>query len=516
MMDDNDFDAFDDDMLDDDETLDGLAKRFEENAHQKHKDFFDFEDLCDLIDYYISNKDLNNANAALRDAKNLESDNIDLKISEARILLMEGQHNKALNILDYMEENIKADENITEYVDLGDVFFEKALNFSLLGDTKSAMQHFEQYVDFCTATEMLDETNYKELSTAYDALGQTKKAMEICFTALEDDSGFLDPLQLAFRCQDAEDDEILDLAIEKFQKVAEEEAFNDLLWRALAVCYESKKMYEKSNEVLDYAVAIENNSFFAYIQKSINYMQLNDFAHAIDFLDKAQCLADADKELKSAFQNVLYSHYSEIYQQMENYDVAINYLKKILDSDKKRVDVWRELTFLYEKKENFNAAFSTIADAVKENPDDVFLRMSMIAFCLKNNKDDMAVGILSQLFPEINEKNAATLLFFISDYYEINAKILEYLLYLIKKCPYRDVGLLIMSVLAYKNGDMEQSRELLANAVAANPVVLLFVVENNLLFLFEKVPDTAGIMLELNTVKQQILLKNIVNQYFDE
>jgi hypothetical protein len=42
------------------------------------------------------------------------------------------------------------------------------------------------------------------------------------------------------------------------------------------------------------------------------------------------------------------------------------------------------------------------------------------------------------------------------------------------------------------------------------------VVENNLLFLFEKIPDDAGIVLDLNDVKQQILLKNIVNQYFDE
>jgi tetratricopeptide (TPR) repeat protein len=201
---------------------------------------------------------------------------------------------------------------------------------------------------------------------------------------------------------------------------------------------------------------------------------------------------------------------------MENYDVAINYLKKILDADKKRIDVWRALVFLYEKKENFNAAFSVFADAVKDNPDDVSLRMSMIAFFLKNDKDDMAMGVLSQLFPEINEKNTITVLIFIADYYEINVKIIEYLLHLVKKCPYRDIALLIMSVLSYRNGDMEQSRELLASAVAANPIVLQIVVKNNLLFLFEKVPNDAGIMLDLNNIKQQILLKNLVNQYFDE
>ena len=224
-------------------------------------------------------------------------------------------------------------------------------------DLLIALRRYKEALFILEQAELLDskDTNLYILKTdAYLALDQQQKAAEVLEAAIDDFEGE-EKIDLLFELADVYDDyenfekvfDCLKLILEQepnneealykicfwtdftgrneegirlHQQIIDNFPFNELAWFNLAAAYQGLKLYEKSIDAYQYAVAIDEKFDYAWRNMGDAYIRLRKYKDAVEVLEKVLELARPE--------DVIYEAIGHCYDKMGNFAQArFNYRK---------------------------------------------------------------------------------------------------------------------------------------------------------------------------------------------
>lgn len=224
-------------------------------------------------------------------------------------------------------------------------------------DLLIALHRYKEALFILDQAELLDgkDTNLYILKTdAYLALDQQQKAAAVLEAAIDDFEGE-EKIDLLFELADVYDDyenfekvfDCLKIILEQepnneealykicfwtdftgrneegirlHQKIIEDFPFNELAWFNLAAAYQGLKLFEKSIDAYQYAVAIDEKFDYAWRNMGDAFIRLRRYKEAVEVLEKVLELARPE--------DVIYEAIGHCYDKMENFAQArFNYRK---------------------------------------------------------------------------------------------------------------------------------------------------------------------------------------------
>lgn len=334
-----------------------LVNMFEEMLEENKSVYFEADEFCEIISFYLEIYDFEYAIKALDIAFSLYPNNIDIKIKRLEYFVkIEDLHN-AFDLIEELKELCFAD---TDYL-IATAKYWSLRNFPYksIDFYKAALKNEEDedYIYNCLGHE------YLEIKEPTFALNSFKKALE--YNKNDEYSLFS-----CIHCYD-----ILHQhreCITFLNQYIDVNPYSDETWFQLGLQYLNQNWYDKALFAFDYTVIINPKSIAGYTQKAFCYEKLNQWEKAIsvyneslDFDDTAaftlfkigqaynklrkpiQALTSFQKAVKEdpQFDKAWYE-ISDIYDSLGNNEEALHYIKKALDIESKEVNYWKKYAYL--------------------------------------------------------------------------------------------------------------------------------------------------------------------------
>ena len=146
-------------------------------------------------------------------------------------------------------------------------------------------------------------------------------------------------------------------SIRLHQGIIDEFPFSELAWFNLAAAYQGLKLYEKSIDAYQYAVAIDEKFDYAYRNMGDAYLRLRKYKEAIEVLEKVLELTRPE--------DVIYEAIGHCYHRMGNYAQArFNYKKAVhLNPDDSKLHYKIAVTYMLE--EQWQSAIKQLDNAMR-------------------------------------------------------------------------------------------------------------------------------------------------------
>lgn len=289
------------------EELKALLQQFNNLKTGKPNSFIEEDSFELIIDYYDEEDQLNLALEAAEYGIVQYPYSSMLLIKKADILLSLKQYKEALRILDEAELLDNKDTNL---------YILKTDAYLALDMQQKAAEILEAAIDDFDGEEKLDLLF--ELSDVYDDYENFDKVFDCLKMILELEPNNEEALyKICFWTDFTGRNEE---GIRLHQKIIEDYPYNELAWFNLAAAYQGLKLYEKSIDAYQYAIAIDEKFDYAYRNMGDAYIRLRRYKEAAEVLEKVLELARPE--------DVIYEAIGHCYDKMKNYALArFNYKK---------------------------------------------------------------------------------------------------------------------------------------------------------------------------------------------
>ena len=288
-----------------------LLNRYEDMIKTDKVVYFDVEEFEGIIDYYLDNHEYNKAFTATEIGCQQHPDSLSILIKKGQVFLEKGYPIETLKILKNME-NI----DVFNY----DILLLKGNAHCLLGEISKAEAEFDK------ALSLAFEDKIEIIYTITDILtecNQYKLALKYLEDELVNDTENLDLLYETAFCYEKTGN--YTKSTELLNKYLDNDPFAENIWVSLGEVYDKLEDYKKAIEAYDFALAINERYFPAIFNKANDLINLDDYKPAIIVLK--DLLKFDNKNLQAL------CLIGEIYEKLENYDIAVNYYKKIIEID---------------------------------------------------------------------------------------------------------------------------------------------------------------------------------------
>jgi tetratricopeptide (TPR) repeat protein len=317
-----------------------------------------------------------------------------LRTGKGYSFIEEDSFEKVIDYFDEKDQVVKAleaaDYAIEQYPYSASLLLKKA-------DLLIAGKQYKEALHFLEKAEVLDSSDitlYILKTDAYLALDQQQKAAAVLETALEHFEGE-EKIELLFELADVYDDyenfekvfDCLKMILEQdptneealykicfwtdftgrneegirlHQTIIEEFPFSELAWFNLAAAYQGIKLYEKSIDAYQYAVAINEKFDYAWRNMGDAYLRLKKYKEAIEALQKVLELARPE--------DVIYEAIGHCYDKLNNYALArFNYRKAAhLSSDNSQL--YYKIACTYMNEGHWESAVKNLDTAMRLHP----------------------------------------------------------------------------------------------------------------------------------------------------
>ena len=234
------------------EDFENSLKRFEEMIASNTSQFFDADELEEIIEYYMQWFNLELAKKAIDYATNQYPYNSSLKIKKAQYLSSQHNTRDALLLLNDIEEVESSNSEL--YMTRGYIYSQIGLSEQAIENFKFALplSEFKDEVYVAIGVEFLNDEK------AADALYYLKKAIKIN----SENEIALNELSLCFELTGKSEE-----AITFYESYIDENPYSYYAWFNLGISYNRLGLYEKAVDAYDYAIAIKDNFSSAYFNK---------------------------------------------------------------------------------------------------------------------------------------------------------------------------------------------------------------------------------------------------------
>ncbi len=267
-----------------------------------------------------------------------------LMIKKADLLLATRKYREALDILEVAELYDSSDLNL---------YILKTDAYLALDQQGEAVKLLEAALLLFEGEERLDLLF--ELADVYDDYEEFDKVFDCLKLILEEEPNNEEALyKICFWTDFTGRNEE---SIRLHQGIIDEYPFSELAWFNLAAAYQGLKLYEKSIDAYQYAVAIDEKFDYAYRNMGDAYLRLRKYKEAIEVLEKVLELTRPE--------DVIYEAIGHCYHRMGNYAQArFNYKKAVhLNPDDSKLHYKIAVTYMLE--EQWQSAIKQLENAMR-------------------------------------------------------------------------------------------------------------------------------------------------------
>ena len=294
------------------------VQRYEAMRSRNAQQFFDVEEFELIIDHYLENNETKRAREVLDFAKQLHPGALDLQFCEAQVLMSSGRLNKALEVLDAIEQVEPFNEEI---------HLHKASIYSQLRNYRRAVDHYKRALEL--ADEGLDEI-YLDLAFEHENLEEFDEALNCLKKAVElnpENEAVLHELAYCFDLAGADEASVV-----YFRNFTNDQPYSAVGWFCLGNVLAKLDRMEESNEALDLALAIDERFTSAYFSRARNMLIAGQYQDAINCYEETLVFDGP--------QAITFSFVGECYEKMEKYEQALIHYDQSIHLDPTWADAW--------------------------------------------------------------------------------------------------------------------------------------------------------------------------------
>ncbi|WP_068596074.1 tetratricopeptide repeat protein [Vaginella massiliensis] len=343
--------------MDEEQFNNDLIEQFESMIENNEQHYFDTEQLCEIIGFYLEVGDNDYLLKAIQYAYTLYPENIDIQIKELEFFVQTNQLHRASERIQELQEIVNSDV---------DYLLAVAKFWSLNGEARKAISFFEKaleseedldYIYNCIGNE------YLNLDEASLALFYFKKALKV---NIHNDYAFYSAMQCF------EELHLINESIEFLLQIIDEDPYYEAAWMQLGIQHLAQKNFEEAYKAFDYVTVIDPHSISGYTQKAYSLEQLEDYESAIKEYEETLALDDTAaftylrigecyrklnkpyKALKSFHQAIqddpqldkAWIATSDLYESLGNFQDALYYLDRAIDLDSAVPEYWKRHAYL--------------------------------------------------------------------------------------------------------------------------------------------------------------------------
>jgi tetratricopeptide (TPR) repeat protein len=320
-------------------------KRFEEMISSGSQQFFDADELEEIIDYYMQWFNLELAKKALDYALDHYPYSSSLKIKLAQFLSSQHKTHEALNLLNDVE--LVESNNSELYMTRGYIYSQMGLSEQAIENYKKALPlaEYKDEVYVAIGIEFLNDEK------AEDSLYYLKKAIQVN----PDNDVALNELSLCFEMTGRSEE-----AISFYENYIEEKPYNHFAWFNLGISYNRLSLFEKAIDAYDYAIAIKENFSSAYFNKANSLAQLDRYLDAIEVYKETFKHEEPDAST--------YYYIGECYENLNQYEDALVNYNRAIKLDAAHADAWLGIGIVLDYQNRITESVHYIKKAIEINP----------------------------------------------------------------------------------------------------------------------------------------------------
>lgn len=292
--------------------------RFEEMIQNNANYFFDVDVFEALIDHYLEKNDIKTAMKGISIGISQHPDAVPILLRKAEIHASSGKLNKALEILNRIENLEPSNE---------DPYVLKAGIYSQLRNHEEAIRCLKHAIRL--SEEEADDL-YVDLAFEYENLKKYPKAIEALKKALEinpENEAALFELSYCFEISGSSEE-----GVKFFNQFIDNYPYSFSAWYNLGNSYMRKGLFEKALEAFDFCITIKENFSSAYFNKANAYVQLEMYHEAIN------CYAETFLYEEPAA--ITYCYIGECFEKLEMPEEAYENFLKASEIDEELAEAW--------------------------------------------------------------------------------------------------------------------------------------------------------------------------------
>ncbi len=409
-----------------------LVQRFEKMLQKKEQHFFDVIELECIVEHYLYEFKIKDAENAIDFALNLHPYSIELKIKKAQVLFSTGNYKLAHKMLIVLEKIENTNPDI----------------FLLLGNIYIIFEEYDKaHTKFREAIKYSEEDIIEillEIALNFEQVNKYDDALKYLTEAYVLDNSFLPIIyELAYCCEKTGK---FEKSIRFYKIYLDQEPFSCDAWYNLGLVYNKIDDYNSAIDAYDYAIAIDNKFETVYFNKANSLANAEIYTEAIEvyheyikiakespeaFFYIAECYMRIDDfemaekyysktlKLDEKFSDALFG-IGIINYFKDKYTESLLYLNKAIEIDNDNPEYWFYLGLVNSKLKFEKASASAFKKASELDPYDCDIWLSYAELHFENNKIDKAINIIKKA---VSLNNNAKLNYRLAAYYFCNKNI---------------------------------------------------------------------------------------------
>lgn len=323
-----------------------LLRQYEDLKQGRNHSFIEEDDFEKIINHFEENEEILKALEAAEIAIEHFPFSSALLIKQADVMLTNRQYRKALEVLD--QASLFDSRDINLYILKTDAFL-------ALDEQEQAVRLLEDALTSFDGEEKLELLF--ELADVYDDYEEFDKVFDCLKMILEQDPNNEEALYKICFWTDftGRNEEGIRLHLQ----IIEEYPYNELAWFNLAASYQGLKLYEKSIDAYQYAIAIEEKFDYAYRNMGDAYIRLRKYREAINALEKVTELSKPE--------DVIYEAIGHCYDKLKNFAQARFYYRKATHLNQEDPKLYYKIACTYFNEQHWENCIRQLENALKMN-----------------------------------------------------------------------------------------------------------------------------------------------------
>jgi len=340
----DDFFEFDEE----DKEFNDLLSRFENCINTGEYQFFDSDEILELVDYYSGWMDREMANKAIELGLQFFPNSSEILLKKAKLLADQNYTLEALKIIHGIESQMMNDPDF--YITKGDIYSQMGLSDQAIREYKKLLA-----LDYPNKSLVYDiiGSEYIMQNKYEDAIHYLKKSVE---NEIENNPA----LYKIYFCYSELNK--LEEAIKYYQNIIDEDPFNADAWLYMSFCYYDLKEYEEALESINFAAAINTSDLLIVLKKSDILKKLNRYSEVIELL--------TDTVKKDPQNTYILNVLAETLIETSDYEKAAYYFHKVLHLHPKDSRAWLGLAEAYIYLSQDSEAIACIQQSITNSEND--------------------------------------------------------------------------------------------------------------------------------------------------
>ena len=366
------------------EEIKELLLQYNNFKNGKKFSFIEEESFERIVDYFDDKDDLPAALEAINFAVEQFPYSSSLQVKKADLLIASHRYREALALLAKAEMLDSTDINI---------YILKTDAYLALDNQEKAAEILEKAISVFEGEEKAELLF--ELADVYDDYEDFDKVFNCLKLILEQDPTNEEALYKIcfwtdYTGRNAE-------SIELHQKIIDEFPYTQLAWFNLGSAYQGLKLYEKSIDAYQYAIAIDEKFDYAYRNLGDAYLRLRKYREAIEVLQKVLELSMPEE--------VIYEALGYCFEKLKNYAQARFHYRKASHLNANDSHIYYKIAGTYMAEENWTTAIKSLETAMRINRSHPDYHFALAKCFIKINRIKDAVIHFSN-FIKARPKNA--------------------------------------------------------------------------------------------------------------